>query len=152
MKPRLLIRQHHSIERLLQALRTEPHRGGGLRAHLLNDLSIHLAIELDVLYPAIRSAGIAATDVLLLERARELLGVVAEGPSAGATFCDGVEELSAVFERHARAQETGLFPTCTERLEPATFRQIMEDVELVSFRLASSARLQPGSRTDYGVP
>jgi hypothetical protein len=146
MKPRLLIRQHRSIERQLHALRAAPDGGDALRAHLVEDLSIHCSAELDVLHPAIHvAAGIGAPEVLLLERARELLHVVADGPTAGpAAYRDGLEELAAVFERHVEAQEVLLFPICEERLDDETFRKIMDDVAVVSFRLASTARIQPG--------
>ncbi len=91
------------------------------------------------------AAGIGAPEVLLLERARELLPVVAEGPAPGpAAYRDALEELAAVFERHVEAQEMLLFPICEERLDHETFRRIMEDVAVVSFRLAATARMQPG--------
>lgn len=144
MKPRFLIRQHRQIARLLSEVSADEGVSEALRLRLVEELSNHLAAELDVLYPALyRTGGLAVQpEVEQLLHARQLLVTLADGPGDPQALRRCLADLEALFCRHVDAQEKVLFPTCVERLDDSTFRQILEDVAVLSFRLAASSRMR----------
>jgi hypothetical protein len=146
-----LIRQHRTIEHLLHELRSDGYRRDSLRLRLLGELSTHVAVELNVLYPALRNAVRVLDlndEVKILQQAKELLFVLTKDAARGGEFQRHVEELEALFAKHVELQEKELFPICKATLDGSTLEEIMGDVAAVSFRLAS----QPRHRDEVAPP
>jgi hemerythrin superfamily protein len=142
----LLKAQHRTIQRLLRELLSDGYRRNRLLLRLIGELSAHVAVEVNVLYPAVRRALGPRKDRLQLEREmgvlrrmKGLLMSLATSPK-GAEFQERTEELLRLFEGHAVAQEGTFFPECARGIDDATLEDIMSDVETVSFGLMAKAR------------
>lgn len=151
----LLKAQHQTIQRLLKELLSDGYRRNRLLLRLIGELSAHVAVEVNVLYPALRKALGPERDRMHLEREmgvlrrmKALLMSLATSPK-GAQFQERTEELLRLFEGHSLAQEGKLFPECARTIDDSTMEDIMSDVETVSFGLMAKAR--PFVRVPSGV-
>jgi hemerythrin HHE cation binding domain-containing protein len=151
----LLRAQHRTIGRLIRELLSDGYRRNRLLLRLIGDLSAHVAVEVNVLYPGVRRALGARRvrlnldhEIVVLRRVKELLMGLATNPKGG-DFQGRTEELLRLFDEHVVTQETSFFPECALALDDATLEDIMSDVETVSFGLMAKAR--PFVRTPTGV-
>jgi hemerythrin superfamily protein len=114
-----LTREHREVEQLWSQLQAAHHRGdtlqGDLGRQIVTSLSQHDAVELQILYPAIRDhvpGGDQLADEALEEHAEvrnQLSEVDGEDPSDGAVF----ERFSTILtnvEAHVAEEESTLFP------------------------------------------
>ncbi len=142
----LLMRDHRLVEQLFlqleAALAADDHaEQRELADRILTALSVHAAVEEEVLYPAARGVPDAAglVDRSLAEHAElEALLAGLDGRQPGdAGFEEGFGHARDLFARHVGEEEGELFPT---------LRRSVPDDELVALRdrLADACRRVPG--------
>jgi hemerythrin superfamily protein len=115
----LLTVQHRDVERLWAELETAHRTGAGRQSELARDLvallSMHDAVEAQVLYPAVRRLGAEGRALAhhALEdhhRVRDMLSIVDGADVRDEQVFVTLETCLAVVTRHVEAEERELFP------------------------------------------
>ena len=138
----LLCRQHRRIEQLLRALRSDDQRRNRLLLDLLGQLTSHLAVEANVLYPgASRVPGLPLTHAASAHgRVREALyELMSPGISSNA-FVARVDRLSNVFAAHSVLDESAIYPVLVRHLDVAALGELGDAMASLSAALVARSR------------
>ena len=111
----LLIHQHRSLESRMKVLKEsdDDTQRAALLAEVGDELTVHLASEEEIFYPAVRAAR---TEDVLLESLEEhlslkrLLADLLELPLSAQTFAPKFQVLKEQAEHHHKEEEEHLFP------------------------------------------
>src|SRR5689334_3757192 len=97
----LLLRQHRKIHDLIQKLRSDGYRRMSLLLDVIEELSAHMAVEDNLLYPtAQRALGVSLKNEReTSHRAKQTLQHLAMPGMAGDAFVAKVTELGEIFDR-----------------------------------------------------
>ena len=143
----VLVEQHRAITRMLGALRRESYHRDRLFARLRSELSLHLTVEVHVLYPAVaRTIPKGGAGLKVLRLANETLASVASpnrrSPDEVMRVCSQVDVLFSV---HAAVQEQELFPACKAQLDAERLEEIRSDIESFYWGLRARSLGRPGA-------
>jgi iron-sulfur cluster repair protein YtfE (RIC family) len=138
--------QHLRIEALLRALRSDGYRRNRLLLELVGELTSHLAVESNLLYPTARRwLGLSLKEESALHRrTRELLAELTEAGLSGDGFAKKVDLLSAAFAAHTAREESVLLPALARGLDAAALDELGDDMEALFAALM--ARCRPYAR------
>lgn len=155
----LLVTQHRSIESALKrVLETEDaqDRARGF-AEVADMLTVHIASEEEIFYPAVRAGR---TEGILLESLEEhlslkrLLADLLALPQQEPTFVPKYKVLKEQSEHHHEEEEDHLFPKVRELLAPAELDRLGEQMMGLQHRLqrAGAPREAVPEQTDKAAP
>ena len=123
----LLTAQHGDIDALLTSIAQAPNPGrrSQMITELADQLTIHLAVEQELFYPAVSmlSEDILAEHVEIKRALADLLWRESDDERDGHTLA----RLNALFSAHVR-QECELFETIAQACSPARLAQIGDDI------------------------
>ena len=155
----LLTQQHRSLESKMKALKetTEEARRGALLAEVGDELTVHLASEEEVYYPAVRARR---TEDILLESLEEhlslkrLLADLLELPLSAQTFAPKFQVLKEQTEHHHKEEEEHLFPKVLALLDGAERAELGARMEALQLRLRREGepRAVVAEQTDKAAP
>ncbi|MEO7337502.1 MAG: hemerythrin domain-containing protein [Caldimonas sp.] len=155
----LLIHQHRSIESLMKSMEEE--RDGAPRADLLarigDELSVHLASEEELFYPAVHAGR---TEDVLLESLEEhlslkrLLADLLELPLDAQTFAPKFQVLKEQAEHHHKEEEDHLFPKVLTLIDSSARAELGRAMEALQARLrkAGDPRDAIADQTEEAAP
>lgn len=155
----LLIRQHRSLERLMA--RMAEVEGDADRSALVAEvgdhLTVHLASEEEIFYPAVRAAR---TEDILLESLEErlslkrLLADLLELAPGAPTFEPKFKVMKEQAEHHHKEEEEHLFPTVCKQIEASERAQLGEKMLALQQRLhrQGAPREAVADQTDEAAP
>lgn len=138
--PTLMLRgDHRKVEHLLHQIEeADPADRAALVEELTTDLTAHMKLEEDLLYPVI-------VDVLGEEEAAEAenehemarmgLTKVGELSPDGPGFMAALETLKATISHHVHDEEDEVFPQLTEKLDQARLSRLAEQMDEVRSQL-----------------
>lgn len=155
----LLVTQHRSIESALKrVLETEDaqDRARGF-AEVADMLTVHIASEEEIFYPAVRAGR---TEGILLESLEEhlslkrLLADLLALPQQEPTFVPKYKVLKEQSEHHHEEEEDHLFPKVRDLLAPAELDRLGEQMMALQHRLqrAGAPRDAVPEQTDKAAP
>lgn len=132
----LLITQHRTLESKFDDLMTAVDAGSAARCRALlaeagDDLTVHIASEEQVFYPAVKARR--TTDILMesleehLSLKRLLADLLALDPGE-ATFKPKAKVLQEQTEHHHKEEENHLFPQVQKLMDPAELDALGEDM------------------------
>jgi hemerythrin superfamily protein len=155
----LLIEQHHQIEsRMKQLLGAErPADRAALFAQVGDHLTVHIASEEQVFYPAVKAAR---TEDVLLESLEEhlslkrLLADLVALDVDDKTFEPKFEVLKEQTEHHHREEEDDLFPKVRRMLDEPRLDALGDEMMLLqkTLRRAGDPRENVAGETDRAAP
>jgi hemerythrin-like domain-containing protein len=134
----LLKADHERLNAFLKELAHTTPRGEKIRTELLakvrKEIEIHMAIEEEIFYPALRSAGQNEDDAIMyyeaLEEhraARDLVLPDLLGSDVGSTSFGGrAKVLKELVKHHADEEEDDMFPRARELLDSSTLQELGE--------------------------
>lgn len=155
---KLLIDQHRAIEAGLSKLQdAEPARRAALLAEVGDHLSVHIAAEEELFYPA---ANAARTEHVLLESLEEhlslkrLLADLLELSPGDETFEPKVEVLKEQSEHHHQEEEKDLFPKVRSMLDQQARDELGDAMFALQQRLqrGGEPRERLAGQTDKAAP
>ena len=138
----LLVRHHRKILELIQELRSDGHRRTTLLSRVIEELSAHIAIEENLLFPvAQRALGLT----LKAERetnaqAKQALRCLATSKISGDAFLAKVDELTHIFEAHVALEEATLMPALVRKLSTSALEELGDDMDRLSAALVTRSR------------
>ncbi|NIX95140.1 hemerythrin domain-containing protein [Pseudomonas fulva] len=123
----LLTQDHQLVKKLLEELSSTTERAVKKRADLLErikqEVTIHTALEEEILYPAIKEAGGKEEEKMYYEAKEEHRTVDSlvlpdlEGTDTGTVeFAGRVKVMKELLEHHIEEEESELFPTARKLL------------------------------------
>ncbi|HET9596299.1 MAG TPA: hemerythrin domain-containing protein, partial [Anaeromyxobacteraceae bacterium] len=145
----LIERDHREVERLFGAFDRAARAGdvreqARLAREITRELSVHAAIEEQVLYPALRRAGVEAERLDALEDHHAVKVLLSEldalGPRAE-RFAPKVRLVARSVRRHVEEEESELLPRLRQALGDDELRSMGE--ELARARRAAPTRPHP---------
>jgi len=151
---KMLKEDHRKVERIFDAIEkeSEPQKKSDLVVQALNELDIHMTLEEEIVYPAIRKA---LDDGRLLDEALEehhvvhtLLGELRGMTSKVPRYFAKFKVLSENIRHHVKEEEREMFPEA-EDLDlawDALQQQTERKKEMLLKRLPPSSARKPGSR------
>ena len=155
----LLIRQHRALEAKMKALKasTDDTERAGLLAGAGDDLTVHLASEEEIFYPAVRERR---TEDILLESLEEhlslkrLLADLIELPLSAPTFGAKFQVLKEQAEHHHKEEEEHLFPKVMVLLDADARSDLGRKMEALQQRLQRQGdpREAVADQTDEAAP
>jgi len=155
----LLIRQHRALESRMKALKasTDEAERAELLAAVGDDLSVHLASEEEVFYPAVRERR---TEDILLESLEEhlslkrLLADLLALPLDAPTFAPKFQVLKEQTEHHHKEEEDHLFPKVMVLLDADARADLGRKMEALQQRLQRQGdpREAVADQTDEAAP
>ena len=155
----LLIRQHRMLEATMKALKssTDDAERAALLAAAGDDLTVHLASEEELFYPAVRERR---TEDILLESLEEhlslkrLLADLIELPLAAPTFAAKFQVLKEQAEHHHKEEEEHLFPKVMMLLDADARADLGRKMEALQQRLQRQCdpREAVADQTDEAAP
>lgn len=154
----LLITQHRSLEARLRAwMDADGSRRPELFAQAGDELSVHLASEEQVFYPAVRARR---TEDILLESLEEHLSLkrvmadLLELAPDDARFEAKMHVLKEQAEHHHREEEENLFPKVRQLLDAATLETLGQEMQALQQRLRREGepREAVAGQTDQAAP
>jgi len=155
----LLIAQHRALEAKMKALKES--NDDAQRAELLaeagDELSVHLASEEEIFYPAVRARR---TEDILLESLEEhlslkrLLADLIELPVSAQTFAAKFQVLKEQTEHHHREEEEHLFPKVLMLLDAGARADLGRKMEVLQQRLQrrGAPRVAVAEQTEAAAP
>lgn len=155
----LLVRQHRSLEALLQqgVDAAEPAQRAALFRRAADDLTVHLASEEEIFYPAVKARR---TEDTLLESLEEhlslkrlmadLIALSPEDPTYEAKF----KVLTEQAVHHHKEEEEHLFPEVRKLIEPPQLAELGEQMASLQQRLCAEGapREDVVNQTDSAAP
>lgn len=131
----LLVQDHHLVRKLLEELSSTTERAVKKRAELLarikQEVSIHTALEEEILYPAIKQAGDKEVAKMYYEAKEEhrtvdslVIPDLLHTETGTVEFAGRVKVMKELLEHHIEEEESELFPTARRLLG----RQKLEDM------------------------
>ena len=155
----LLIAQHRALEAKMKALKESDDdvRRGELLADVGDDLTVHLASEEEIFYPAVRARR---TEDILLESLEEhlslkrLLADLIELPVSAQTFAPKFQVLKEQAEHHHKEEEEHLFPKVMTLLDADARADLGRKMEVLQQRLQrrGAPRAAVAGQTDAAAP
>ena len=155
----LLITQHRALEAKMKALKEseDERRRVELLAQAGDDLTVHLASEEEIFYPAVRERR---TEDILLESLEEhlslkrLLADLIELPVAAPTFAAKFQVLKEQTEHHHKEEEEHLFPKVMLLLDADARADLGRKMEALQQRLQrrGAPRAAVADQTDAAAP
>ena len=155
----LLLQQHRALEARMKALKasTGDVERAGLLAGVGDDLSVHLASEEEIFYPAVRASR---TEDILLESLEEhlslkrLLADLLELPLSAPTFDAKFQVLKEQTEHHHKEEEEHLFPKVMVLLDADARGDLGRKMEALQQRLQRQGdpREAVADQTDEAAP
>ncbi|MBO2889920.1 MULTISPECIES: hemerythrin domain-containing protein [Pseudomonas] len=123
----LLIQDHELVKKLLEELSSTTERAVKKRAELLErikqEVSIHTALEEEILYPAIKQAGGKEEAKMYYEAKEEhrtvdslVLPDLLQTETGTVEFAGRVKVMKELLEHHIEEEESELFPTARKLL------------------------------------
>ncbi|MBF8675807.1 hemerythrin domain-containing protein [Pseudomonas fulva] len=133
----LLTQDHQLVKKLLEELSSTTERAVKKRAELLerikHEVTVHTALEEEILYPAIKEAGGKEEEKMYYEAKEEHRTVDSlvlpdlEGTDTGTVqFAGRVKVMKELLEHHIEEEESELFPTARKLLS----KQQLEEMGL----------------------
>ena len=131
----LLIQDHQLVKKLLEELSSTTERAVKKRAELLErikqEVSIHTALEEEILYPAIKQAGGKEEAKMYYEAKEEhrtvdslVLPDLKRTRPDTVQFAGRVKVLKELLEHHIEEEEGELFPRARQLLDAAALKQL----------------------------
>ena len=155
----LLIHQHRALEGKMTALKdsADDSERAGLLAGVGDDLTVHLASEEEIFYPAVRERR---TEDILLESLEEhlslkrLLADLIELPLSAPTFAAKFQVLKEQAEHHDQEEEEHLFPKVLLLLDADARGDLGRRMEALQHRLQRQGdpREAVADQTDEAAP
>jgi len=155
----LLTRQHRTLEAAMKLLKEAPDddRRGQLLADVGDQLTVHLASEEEIFYPAVRARR---TEDVLLESLEEhlslkrLLADLLELPPSAQTFAPKFQVLKEQTEHHHKEEEEHLFPKVLTLIDAAERADLGRAMAALQQRLARQGepRAAVAEQTDKAAP
>jgi hemerythrin superfamily protein len=155
----LLIGQHRALEAKMKALKEsqDERRRGDLLAQAGDDLTVHLASEEEIFYPAVRARR---TEDILLESLEEhlslkrLLADLIALPLSAPTFAAKFQVLKEQTEHHHKEEEEHLFPKVMLLLDADARADLGREMEALQLRLqrGGAPRAAVVDQTDAAAP
>jgi hemerythrin-like domain-containing protein len=137
------LRQHRKIHELIQKLRSDGYRRMTILLSVIEELSAHIAIEDNLLYPtAQRALGVSLKrERDAHQKTKETLACLATARISGDAFVAKVRELEGIFDQHVALEEGALIPELARTLDAGTLEELGDDME----RLSSALMVKRGS-------
>ena len=155
----LLIGQHRALESKMKELKesTDDARRAALLAEVGDDLTVHLASEEEIFYPAVRARR---TEDILLESLEEhlslkrLLADLLELPVEAKTFAPKFQVLKEQTEHHHKEEEEHLFPKVPAMIDDAERNDLGERMAELQQRLqrGGAPREAVAEQTEQAAP
>lgn len=155
----LLIHQHRTLEAKMKALKEadDDVRRIELLAQVGDELTVHLASEEEIFYPAVNARR---TEDLLLESLEEhlslkrLLADLIELPVAAQTFAPKFQVLKEQAEHHHKEEEEHLFPKVLTLIDAAERAELGLKMEALQQRLQrdGAPRAAVAEQTEQAAP
>ena len=155
----LLTRQHRTLEATMKALKasTDDAERAALLARAGDDLTVHLASEEEIFYPAVRERS---TEDILLESLEEhlslkrLLADLIALPLSAPTFDAKFQVLKEQAEHHHKEEEEHLFPKVMMLLDADARAALGRKMETLQQRLQrqGNPREAVADQTDEAAP
>lgn len=155
----LLVEQHRTLESSLNdTLETQdPTRRAALFARAADLLTVHIASEEEVFYPAVKDR---LTEDVLLESLEEhlslkrLLADLLELDPQEQTYEPKLKVLTEQSEHHHKEEEEHLFPTVRDMLDDERLQALGQDMAALQQRLrrAGEPREAVSGQTDEAAP
>ena len=155
----LLTRQHRTLEATMKALKasTDDAERAALLARAGDDLTVHLASEEEIFYPAVR---VRSTEDILLESLEEhlslkrLLADLIALPLSAPTFDAKFQVLKEQTEHHHKEEEEHLFPKVMMLLDADARTALGRKMEALQQRLQRQGdpREAVADQTDEAAP
>lgn len=144
----LLLRQHRKIQQLIEQLRTDGYRRATLLSNVIEELSAHMAIEDNLLYPtAQRALGVSLKcERETSHRAKQTLHCLTTSHIRGEAFLGKVVELEEIFRQHVALEEGTLMPALVRRLDASTLEELGDDMERLASALGTKYHARGRSR------
>jgi iron-sulfur cluster repair protein YtfE (RIC family) len=139
----LLTRQHRALEERMQQLgeaTSDERRLAALLREVGDHLTVHIASEEEIFYPAVRAGS---TEDILLESLEEhlslkrLLADLLELPPGAATFEPKFKVLREQSEHHHKEEEEHLFPAVCRFMDASARAKLGEQMLALQQRLQS---------------
>lgn len=154
----MLVAQHRTLEQRLGALvDADESARAALLAQAADELSVHVAAEEEVFYPAVRAVR---TEDVLLESLEEhlslkrLLADLLELPVDAPTFEAKCKVLREQAEHHHEEEEENLFPKARKLLGDGESARIGDEMAALQQRMARDGepREAMAEQTDQAAP
>ena len=155
----LLIRQHRTLESRLERLQDAASDAdrAALLAEVGDHLTVHIASEEEIFYPAVRAA---CTEDILLESLEEhlslkrLLADLLELAPGATTFEPKCKVLQEQTEHHHKEEEEHLFPSVCKLVDAPSRLALGEEMLALQQRLQrqGAPREAVGDQTDEAAP
>lgn len=155
----LLVEQHRALEARMKALKESTDEGerAALLAQVGDELTVHLASEEEIFYPAVRAAR---TEGVLLESLEEhlslkrLLADLLELDPREQTFAPKFQVLKEQTEHHHKEEEEHLFPKVPKLLDDQRRMDLGSEMLALQKRLAreGAPRESVAEQTDKAAP
>lgn len=144
-----LTADHRRVEELFEQVQVAaPEERRGLIDRIVAELSVHAALEENLLYPVIRVA-VPNGDELVLEAladhqdAKEQLALLDKMTGIEDDFRDKIEELAADIDEHVGEEEETIFTLLRESLDEEALEQLGTSLEVL--RPLAPTRPHPGA-------
>lgn len=155
----LLVRQHRALEALLQqgVDATDPAQRAALFRRAADDLTVHIASEEEIFYPAVKEQR---TEDTLLESLEEHLSLkrlmadlIALSPE-DPTYEAKLKVLTEQSEHHHKEEEEHLFPKVREDMDAAQLEELGRQMAALQKRLCAEGdpREDVVHHTDSAAP
>lgn len=136
----LLMQDHERVKKLLEELSSTTERAVKKRAELLGrinqELSIHTALEEQILYPAIKEAGGKEEAKMYYEAKEEhrtvdslVLPDLLHTETGTVEFAGRVKVMKELLEHHIEEEESELFPTARKLLGKSALETLGQAME-----------------------
>lgn len=155
----LLRRQHHEMEHALEHVleAKDPQVKKARFSDIADELSVHIASEEQVFYPAVKAER---TEDILLESLEEhlslkrLIADLIELDSADQTFDPKFKVLKEQAEHHHKEEEEHLFPKVTKLLDSERRRALGEEMLALQKKLGRQGepRERVANETEAAAP
>ena len=155
----LLVSQHRALEARMKSLKeaTDDAQRTRLLAQVGDELTVHLASEEEIFYPAVRAGR---TEGVLLESLEEhlslkrLLADLLDLPPGEQTFAPKFQVLKEQTEHHHKEEEEHLFPKVLNLIEAGRRAEIGAEMLQLQKRLAreGAPREAVADQTDKAAP
>ncbi len=146
----VLTQDHRTVEQLFRQYQQAPtnERKGEVVNEIIRELSVHAAIEEEVLYPSVREAlpdgdQLAQDSLQEHQAAKEILAGLDKMSSDDAQFDHKVGQLMEDFEHHVQDEEGEMFP----KLQQAVGDDVLDDIgrELEEAKKRAPTRPHPAA-------
>ena len=132
----VLTQDHRTVEQLFRQYHQAPtnERKGELVNQIIRELSVHAAIEEEILYPTVREAlpdgdQLAQDGLQEHQAAKEILADLDKMSSDDAQFDHKVGQLMEDMEHHVQDEEGEMFPKLQQALGDDTLADIGQELE-----------------------